>query len=391
MSTTTTHRYESADELAVVIEKLGKLQQRAEKKGLNGSVAWSYTTNERIENGYIVTDYELTLTYEGDFALGQYRPVAVIDFTGADEGLVMSIDHDVEIGDAELDATRCDHCHKAIRRNKVIVIADEAGELLHVGGTCAKDFLGHDPEWMTWVGEAIEPSGSVPTTYPIEVFVAAAIAACRIGYRPVAFGAGCTREIVAAMLSGAFAKKAWEAERELLAEAPAARQTVDEVLAWARSLEGRSDFDRNLRKIANSTEIGRKAFGLAAYLPAGADKWLDKEAERKAKAAAEAARKAAAEPVPVTDKRIRIEGVIATIREVGTDFGVTTKVRVVTDAGWACWGTLPAVADDYPERGDRIAFDARIERSDDDETFGFFSRPTKGEVLARAAETVVPA
>src|SRR5690606_20471029 len=69
----------------------------------------------------------------------------------------------------------------------------------------------------------------------------------------------------------------------------------------------------------------------------------------------------AAEPeaAPVEAGRIEITGK-----------GVPTK--------WV-YGTVPAAIGGV-ERGERVAFTATVEASDDDETFGFFKRPTKAQL-----------
>jgi len=94
--------------------------------------------------------------------------------------------------------------------------------------------------------------------------------------------------------------------------------------------------------------------------------------------AARAAEAAAAEPVPVTDKRIVIEGEVVSTKVVDGGFGTVIKCQIKTAAGWRCWGTRP-----LPDlkRGDKVRFIARLKPSDDDPKFGFFSRPTKAEVL----------
>lgn len=401
--TTITRKYDTAADLACVIEKLDALQARADKKGLNGTL--DYTWVEVPETDDNLAEWHLTLTTTGDFALGNYRPVAVVDFTSIDTGLVLTIDDTIEIGD-DLDATRCDHCKRNVRRNKIVVVTDGT-DLIHVGGSCAQDFLGRNPEILTWIADAIETpeAGTVPTVYPTKMVIAAAIEACRIGYRK-ANDESPTKSLVFAMLNGSFTKKSYEHEHKELAAAPPARHTVDEVLDWMLNESGDGDFGANMRRLAESPTIGARGLGIASYAPAGADAWRDKMAAAAAKRAAEEARKAEAAPVPVTDKRIRIEGIITTIRNVDTDWGTTTKIRVETDEGWACWGTLPKDCeagspwnedgswkdDDEIEaeagRGDRIAFMARIEVSRDDDKFGFFTRPTKGEIIARAAVEV---
>jgi hypothetical protein len=422
-TTTVTRRYEYGHHVALVMEKLAKLRQRAVKKGLNGSLDATYVDTGKVGE----FRYELTLTFTGDFALGDYRPVAVIDFTSIDEGLVLTIDPDVEFGDTEFDSTRCDHCRRSVRRNKTVVVTD-GDELVYVGGSCAQDFLGRNPDMLTWIAEAtnvdVERDG-LPTRFPTRMVIEAAIDANRIGYVKACEPAP-TKDMVFAMLTGTFATaKGWAGQRSALDEAKPADATVDEVLDYMRNGSGDSDFGRNMRKLANADEIGIKGLGTVAYAPAGLNGWRDKMAAAAAKRAAAAEAKAAAEPVPVTDKRIRIEGIVTTVRNQTNDFGNTvTKIRVETDAGWACWGTLPAgceggflrngkptdvryenadgehmhilwmnqdertaegiTVEASADRGDRIAFMARIEASADDDKFGFFSRPTKGEIVARS-------
>tara|TARA_R110000824_G_scaffold203918_2_gene388637 strand:+ start:60 stop:1259 length:1200 start_codon:yes stop_codon:yes gene_type:complete len=393
-TTTTTHRYVTPLQVAIVSEKLDALQTRGRKKGLNGSLSYTVeTVTLQGDNGdgthYDITRYDLTLTHEGDFALGEHSPVGVIDFTGADTGLVFAIG-DNDLGDIDLDPERCDHCGRKVRRNKVIIVQDENGNRIHVGGTCVKDFLGHDPQWFTWVAEAVEideerePGGThFDGRYTFAAFMDAAIEANRLGYRPTSFE-GSTKQLALIVARGDLGKDYAKADREALEAAPAATVTVAEVKAWMLALDSDSDFDRNMRAIAESNFIGPKAYGTATYAPAGLLRWSEKEAARKAKAAAEADRVADAEPAPVTDKRIRIEGVVTTMRTERNDFGTVEKIRVETDAGWACWGTLPS---QIVEAGvsDRISFDARLTVSRDDELFGFFSRPTKGAIVAREA------
>jgi hypothetical protein len=54
-------------------------------------------------------------------------------------------------------------------------------------------------------------------------------------------------------------------------------------------------------------------------------------------------------------------------------------VKVEVQGGLAkVWGTMPAALD--AGRGDRVAFDAKV--TPKERGFGFFSRPTKAEVVA---------
>lgn len=105
---------------------------------------------------------------------------------------------------------------------------------------------------------------------------------------------------------------------------------------------------------------------------------VDRIAREAAIAAERAAERAAAAPVPVTDKRIRIEGTVLSTKVIETQFGYVTKALIRSIDGWKAWGKAPLPG---LKHGDRIAFMARIEPSKDDEKYGFYSRPTKAEVL----------
>ena len=96
-------------------------------------------------------------------------------------------------------------------------------------------------------------------------------------------------------------------------------------------------------------------------------------------------REASTRPVPTG--RLRIEGEITATKWVENAYGGSLKM-LVTGAGWKVWGTVPRGLefDGRPARGHRVAFTATVVRSDDDESFGFFSRPTGPQLLASPAE-----
>lgn len=117
------------------------------------------------------------------------------------------------------------------------------------------------------------------------------------------------------------------------------------------------------------------------------------EVKKAAKAAARAAEEAAAEPVPVTTERVDIEGEVLTTREQqGYMPGQTVlKMLVKTTRGFKLWGSVPrdllngTLYESAGLIGKRVAFAAKIERSPEDEKFGFFSRPTKARIVAAVA------
>jgi len=83
--------------------------------------------------------------------------------------------------------------------------------------------------------------------------------------------------------------------------------------------------------------------------------------------------------VPVVEGRYEIQGEVLTVKFQESQFGGSLKMLVEVD-GYKVWGTVPT--DLYGvDRGDRVAFTATVERSQDDAGFGFFKRPTKARRL----------
>ena len=83
---------------------------------------------------------------------------------------------------------------------------------------------------------------------------------------------------------------------------------------------------------------------------------------------------------PVPTGRVTVQGEIVSTRTDDTRFGTVVKILVQGD-GWRLWGTKPAAVSSAA-RGDVVEFTATISASDDDESFGFFARPTKAHVIA---------
>jgi len=133
-----------------------------------------------------------------------------------------------------------------------------------------------------------------------------------------------------------------------------------------------------------------------------------REAEAKAKAKAKAEAEAErveeqrleqeaydkAEPIPVTDERIKFTGVIERTYFKESQWGGSTRMFFVDDRGFKLNGSVgKAFVEkyDFDEDGDyctrtldegtRVSFVAKVIPSDDDPKFGFFKRPNKVEVL----------
>jgi len=101
-----------------------------------------------------------------------------------------------------------------------------------------------------------------------------------------------------------------------------------------------------------------------------------------------------ADPVPVTDDRIKFTGVIEKTYFKDSQWGGSTRMFFVDDRGFKLNGSVgKAFVEkyDFDEDGDyrtrtldegtRVSFVAKVIPSDDDPKFGFFKRPNKVEVL----------
>lgn len=92
----------------------------------------------------------------------------------------------------------------------------------------------------------------------------------------------------------------------------------------------------------------------------------------------------AAEPeaAPVVTGRVEVTGKVVSTKWVdgyGPRARAVKKMVVLDDRGFRVYGTVPTAIRGV-ERGERVTFTATVEASDDDETFGFFKRPTKAQL-----------
>lgn len=175
-------------------------------------------------------------------------------------------------------------------------------------------------------------------------------------------------------------RKRREAKREAkIKDAVTAREAFaagePEVFAWMEAEA--TSFAASLQEsFFRNTLNGRPA--LTEKQLAAAKKSIAKDAERAAKRQAE--RDAAS---PVVEGRETVTGEVVTIKALENNFsysgGITLKMLVKDDRGFKVWGTVPRSIE--VERGDRVTFTATLSASTDDETFGFFKRPTKADVM----------
>lgn len=107
---------------------------------------------------------------------------------------------------------------------------------------------------------------------------------------------------------------------------------------------------------------------------------LERITTRPAREAARAAEREAAAPAPTG--RLDVSGEVVSVKAHESDFGVTVKMTVKTDAGWILWTTKPAAS--AAKHGDRVTLRVTVTPSPKDPKFAFGKRPTL------LSETVAP-
>jgi hypothetical protein len=171
------------------------------------------------------------------------------------------------------------------------------------------------------------------------------------------------------------AKKVAEAASQVEANRATYGERFDRIMA---STVG-NGFIRDIQDKASRYDLTEKQVAAAIEAIERAEAWAREDAAK-----AEALDAAG----PVTEGRRVIEGEVVTTKYQDSDYGSTLKMLVVQADGNKVWGTVPTIRDgegdrSYIEIGDRVRFMAKVERSAEDEHFGFFSRPTKAEIVER--------
>lgn len=83
----------------------------------------------------------------------------------------------------------------------------------------------------------------------------------------------------------------------------------------------------------------------------------------------------------LAEGRYEIEGRVVSTKWQESDFGGALKMLVEFDDGNRVWGTVAKSLGFDGLEGRRVALTAKVERSQNDEHFGFFSRPSKARFL----------
>lgn len=154
-------------------------------------------------------------------------------------------------------------------------------------------------------------------------------------------------------------------------------------LEWDSSNNHRSIITDLVGKLIRYGDLSEKQFTFLGKLIDLHDNWEERKAQIEAERKAQ---RDAAQPIPFNNQRGTITGKVLSIKKVENDYGIMTKILVVSDEGWKVYGSAPtSLMREGLEKGCVVRFDAKVAVSEDDEKFGFFSRPTKATLLKPVA------
>jgi hypothetical protein len=78
--------------------------------------------------------------------------------------------------------------------------------------------------------------------------------------------------------------------------------------------------------------------------------------------------------------RIQVKGQILSVKHQDSQWGGSYKMLVKDYRGFKVWGNIPSEID--ANVGDVVEFTATVEKSDKDESFGFYKRPSKAKTIS---------
>jgi hypothetical protein len=266
---------------SMIEEKLAKLNKRATKLGLDPIVlTWGKAMLNDKQEMFLPCELTgpLTVSYDG------WEFVATLQHLPTGENIIRAIAHDFDIPtEYRASGSACEHCKvKRYRKDTYLVYSEEKSEVLQVGSTCIKDFLGgNSPDNImqraSFVGELLafmegashgSPQGHDEGIFHIVSFLAQTSACIRdYGWlsKGQAYKDGGTSTAVRVqdnLTSGTDFKRSLITAED--------KQLAKEAADWAENLTDEevepSDYLYNIRAIARSGMVGYRTMGFAASI-----------------------------------------------------------------------------------------------------------------------------
>ncbi len=240
-------------------------------------------------------------------------------------------------------ACTCDHCNiNRFRRDTFVVQNDETLEYKQVGGSCLRDFLGHDaPEKIAKLAELLGYAVECSRGYEVaqgwdrryinlEVFLAHAARLVRVhGFYATRTAARANGGVSTA--DAAYSDMFYDMSNgdKLYVPSKVDQDLTDDAIAWAQSLgdDGKqlSDFEHNIKTIAASGCCEHRSIGFAASIVASYMRAKNLFPQRGPKLNSQHLGKLA--------ERLTLVVVVKQVKFCDTDYGGTFLHRFETDDG----------------------------------------------------------
>lgn len=261
--------------VAVLVERLGKLAKRAVKLGVE-PIAWTVGEPRReldpdTNEVRVYVDIDVTGTTP---RFAGWHFVASVELYGG-ELLVTTAPGETVPADFDRcdTAQRCDHCRTNRNRTQTYLLRHDDGRNVRVGSTCLKDFLGHNfPSGVARLlreydelGSFAEGLGGGAWGADLVEFLTVAALHCRAG--------GYVSRMTAEerlITSTADATIAWfeckAKGRKVEAPSEKDAETAQAAAQWAQAVEPDSDYLHNVSVVARAGFVTLKTAGIAASI-----------------------------------------------------------------------------------------------------------------------------
>ncbi|MHB1011145.1 MAG: hypothetical protein ACYC1E_18415 [Propionibacteriaceae bacterium] len=336
----------SAEELVATREKLATITGRAARKGFTGSIellAAPATRTQPVPGGFPVTVHGFDVTIIGEAPrYAGWRFVASVDAVDGGTILRYPPGREAPVRNTDVVASHCDHCHTRRPRRRTMLIAhDDTGQLLQVGTSCLKDFLGHHltPVYLTADDVRAELGkglSGTPTAWDLTSVLTYAWAAVKaLGWTPASAEPGRTptRDVVRQVLTQQRA-----ADRLLAALAPhlaEGRRLAPRIInTLLTGLTGEAGYEANLAAVLRGQVVDSRHLGLAVSAIPAHQRLLDQRQATTADQDGVAA--ASVDHVGVVGDKITLAGTVRTaIRVDGYTFHSPDSILLILDCGAA--------------------------------------------------------
>jgi hypothetical protein len=365
-------------ELDETMKRLARIAKRIGVQAPTLTIVKRYTRDFKplVGKPYPVGAIDYILEGDRPKLEGGWNILARIVHLG-DAGNVITVNPTLDIAVSQFENLKpnCEHCNQKRARAKTVIVENADGDRKQIGKTCLKDYVGHDLPALWDIWEALETAElgddfSGPRSYdhtPAFYVIAYATRAIELdGWKP-ASDPRSTANLVRQTLTLNRATNPWVENyvpnETNVADAQAAYD-------WITQTEPTDSFTNNLKTvvIADATE---KYFNMIACLPHA---WKRHNEVAVAKAVE------VAEPTaPCLTGKVEITGTVLKAYVKDTNYGSRAVMVVQDERGFKVWGSNTI----YAKAGDTVRFTATVEAGDDP-TFGFFTRPSKAEVLVEA-------